>query len=207
MPVDARYETLWERVRPTVLKTLIRYPPSMTDDLLQEAQLGVWVNMQRWSPSGGAALSTYALHGAIGRIRHYVADHGYLIRVPRHLRTPGAQFATDRVLDSSRVDIPAPAADLDTEIMLRQALEQLTARELEAVVSSYWRGQPHPARSQALRHLRAIMGVTSRKRPRGRPAIHDPCCEVCGIKVWRYSRRCGPCYQASRRAASGSTPG
>jgi RNA polymerase sigma-B factor len=62
------------------------WPGLTTEDLLQIARIGLIHAVDRYDPNRGVSFATYATHTIIGEIKRFLRDHGWPVRVPRHLR-------------------------------------------------------------------------------------------------------------------------
>lgn len=58
-------------------------PGVEVEDLMQVARMAAVKALQRWSPDGGAAYTTFAVRYVDGTLRRYYRDHGWDVHVPR----------------------------------------------------------------------------------------------------------------------------
>src|SRR3954470_15890501 len=79
-------ECLVEAMMPLVRRLVSGYGhPRHHDDLLQAACLGLTKAIDRWDPSRGSELRTYAIPTMHGEVRRWLRDHSWAIHVPRPL--------------------------------------------------------------------------------------------------------------------------
>lgn len=94
------------------------------EDLRQIAYMGVIAAVERFDPAAGVSFLTFAAATIVGVIKHYLRDHGWLIKAPRRLREFGMSLRKVRVrleLELGRAPtIPelAEAAGVDEERVL-----------------------------------------------------------------------------------------
>src|SRR4051794_23840908 len=100
----AAREELVRRMLPLVRRVATAYGArGHGDDLEQVASLGLFKAIERYDPSFGVPLRTYAIPTMFGEVRRYLRDHAWAVRVPRPLQ--------ERVLEATK------------------AVERLSARE------------------------------------------------------------------------------
>ena len=107
------------------------------DDLEQVAALGLFKAIERYDPSFGVPLRTYAIPTMFGEVRRYLRDHAWAVRVPRPLqeRVLEATKAIDRLSASAgRAPTPAELAE-EMDCDLEDALEALRAGSAYSAVS------------------------------------------------------------------------
>ena len=80
-------EVLIARYLPLARRLALRYrhTPEPLDDLIQVASLGLVKSVDRWDPSRGLALSSYAVPTILGELRRYFRDRTWAVRPPREL--------------------------------------------------------------------------------------------------------------------------
>lgn len=94
------------------------------EDLRQVAYLGVIAAVERYDPSAGVSFLTFAAATIVGVIKHYLRDHGWLVKAPRRLREFGMTLRKIRArleLELGRTPtVPeiAEAAGVDEERVL-----------------------------------------------------------------------------------------
>lgn len=94
------------------------------EDLRQVAFLGVIAAVERFDPTTGVSFLTFAAATIVGVIKHYLRDHGWLVKAPRRLREFGMSLRKVRArleLELGRAPtIPelAEAAGVDEERIL-----------------------------------------------------------------------------------------
>ncbi len=67
------------------------------DDLVQVARTALWVAIQRFRPSEGRSLASYAVPSITGELKRYFRDHGWVVRPPRRIQDLGS--LTSRVTE------------------------------------------------------------------------------------------------------------
>lgn len=83
----AAREELMRRMMPLVRRVATAYHArGHEDDLLQVAWLGLVKAIDRYDPSFGTPLRTYAIPTMYGEVRRYLRDHSWAVRVPRPLQ-------------------------------------------------------------------------------------------------------------------------
>jgi len=110
------------------------------DDLMQVAWLGLIKAIDRYDPSFGTPLRTYAIPTMYGEVRRYLRDHSWAVRVPRPLqeRVLAVTKAVDQLTaDQGRSPTPQQLADrlgMDLEEVLEalQAGSAYSATSLDA---------------------------------------------------------------------------
>jgi RNA polymerase sigma-B factor len=84
--VEAR-EELVRQMAPLVRSAARRYQRhGDADDLHQAASVGLVKAIDRYDPSHGVPLSTYAMTLMLGEVRRHIRDHTWAVRVPRSLQ-------------------------------------------------------------------------------------------------------------------------
>jgi len=71
-----------------------RFAPTsreLLEDLTQVACLALISAVERFDPDRGASFVTYAVPTMVGKVKHYLRDHTWDIKVPRRLRECGVQ--------------------------------------------------------------------------------------------------------------------
>lgn len=91
------YEAHGRLIRP-IAQALGRQRPDLIEDLCQVGAIGLWRAVQRYEPGKGQRFESYATACIAGEMRHYLRDHGHLVRPPRELvelrgKVLGAQAA------------------------------------------------------------------------------------------------------------------
>jgi RNA polymerase sigma-B factor len=80
-------EELVRRMAPLVRRVATAYNArGHEDDLMQVASLGLTKAIDRYDPSFGVPLRTYAIPTMYGEVRRYLRDHSWAMRVPRPLQ-------------------------------------------------------------------------------------------------------------------------
>jgi RNA polymerase sigma-B factor len=62
------------------------WPDLSADDIMQIARIGLIHAVDRYDPERGVSFGTFATHTIVGEIKRYLRDHGWALKVPRHLR-------------------------------------------------------------------------------------------------------------------------
>lgn len=71
-------------IRP-IAQALGRNRPDLIEDLMQVGAIGLWRAVQRFEAGKGQRFESYAGACISGEMRHYLRDHGHLVRPPREL--------------------------------------------------------------------------------------------------------------------------
>ena len=84
----AARDAMIERLMPLARQLAMRYRSSTesADDLLQVASLGLVKAIDRFDPSRGNAISTFAVPTILGELRRHFRDHTWSMRVSRDLQ-------------------------------------------------------------------------------------------------------------------------
>src|SRR3954468_4623641 len=138
-------EELMRRMMPLVHRIATAYGArGHADDLEQVAALGLVKAIDRYDPSYGVPLRTYAIPTMFGEVRRYLRDHAWALRVPRPLQERVLEItkATERLsAQVGRAPTPQQLAD-ELDCTLEEVLEGLqagsayTAASLEAPTGS-----------------------------------------------------------------------
>jgi RNA polymerase sigma-B factor len=150
---DARWERLLARYRggdaaarerlvtemmPLVQQLARRYAGKAgQDDLVQAGLFGLTKALDRYDPSQGSALSSYAVPTMLGEMRRYLRDNTWSLRVPRGLQ--------EDVLRVNRA-----VGELETEIGRSPTPQQIADRlsvDVETVVEALMAGRAYRASS------------------------------------------------------------
>jgi RNA polymerase sigma-B factor len=92
----AAREELVRRMTPLIHRVATAYGTrGHADDLEQVAALGLVKAIDRYDPTFGVPLRTYAIPTMFGEVRRYLRDHAWSLRVPRPLQ--------ERVLETTKV--------------------------------------------------------------------------------------------------------
>jgi RNA polymerase sigma-B factor len=161
---------------------------TMNEDLRQVAFLGLIVALERYDPSREVSFVTYAAATMVGVIKHYLRDHGWLLKAPRRLRELGmtlrkvrgrlehelgrsptiselsaaAEVDEERVLEAMDVDSNYQVASLDVRLG-EDAGDQVASR-LEVL------GEPDP-HYEAIDARESMRIALDRLAPREREII------------------------------------
>ena len=137
----AAREELVRRMMPLVRRVATSYGArGHGDDLEQVAALGLFKAIERYDPSFGVPLRTYAIPTMFGEVRRYLRDHAWAVRVPRPLqeRVLEATKAIER-LSARYGRSPTPdqvaaemGCDLESALEALQAGSAYTAASLDA---------------------------------------------------------------------------
>jgi len=134
----AAREELMRRMAPLVRRVATAYNArGHEDDLHQVAWLGLTKAVDRFDPSFGVPLRTYAIPTMYGEVRRYLRDHSCAMRVPRPLqeRVLNVTKTVDR-LSARDGRAPTPQAIADELGMdLEEVLEALQAGTAYAATS------------------------------------------------------------------------
>jgi RNA polymerase sigma-B factor len=101
---------------------------SSQEDLRQVAYLGIIAAIERYNPDTGVSFLSFAAVTVVGVIKHYLRDHGWLVKAPRRLRELGMSLRkTSARLEYELGRAPtiaelAEATGIDTERIL-EAME------------------------------------------------------------------------------------
>src|SRR3954463_9323425 len=137
----AAREELMRRMMPLVHRIATAYGArGHADDLEQVAALGLVKAIDRYDPSFGVPLRTYAIPTMFGEVRRYLRDHAWAMRVPRPLQERVLEItkATERLSAShGRSPTPQQLADelagaLEEVLEGPQAGSAYTAASLES---------------------------------------------------------------------------
>lgn len=86
--VEARWAEAYAQhgklIRP-IAQSLGRSRPDLVEDLMQVGAIGLWRAVQRFEEGKGQRFESYAGACIAGEMRHYLRDHGHLVRPPREL--------------------------------------------------------------------------------------------------------------------------
>src|SRR4051794_37991403 len=127
--ISAR-EELVRRMMPLVRRVATSYGTrSHGDDLEQVAALGLVKAIDRYDPSFGVPLRTYAIPTMFGEVRRYLRDHAWSVRVPRALQERVLKItkAIERLsARDGRAPMPAQVAE-EIGCDLEETLEALQA--------------------------------------------------------------------------------
>ena len=131
-------EELVRRMMPLVRRVASAYHArGHEDDLLQVAWLGLVKAIDRYDPSYGSPLRTYAIPTMYGEVRRYLRDHSWAVRVPRPLqeRVLSVTKAVERLTArDGRSPTPQQVAD-ELDMDLEDVLEGLEAGSAYAATS------------------------------------------------------------------------
>src|SRR3954464_1547553 len=135
---DAAREELVRRMLPLVRRVATSYGArGHGDDLEQVAALGLFKAIERYDPTFGVPLRTYAIPTMFGEVRRYLRDNAWAVRVPRPLqeRVLETTKAVERL--SASIGRAPTAAELAEEMgcELEDALEALRAGAAYSAVS------------------------------------------------------------------------
>jgi RNA polymerase sigma-B factor len=134
----AAREELMRRMMPLVRRVATAYHArGHEDDLLQVAWLGLVKAIDRYDPSYGSPLRTYAIPTMYGEVRRYLRDHSWAMRVPRPLqeRVLTVTKTVDRLTArDGRSPTPQQISD-ELGIDLEETLEALQAGSAYAATS------------------------------------------------------------------------
>jgi RNA polymerase sigma-B factor len=134
----AAREELMRRMAPLVRRVATAYNArGHEDDLHQVAWLGLTKAVDRYDPSYGVPLRTYAIPTMYGEVRRYLRDHSWAMRVPRPLqeRVLTITKTTDRLAAlHGRSPTPQHIAD-ELDLELEDVLEALQAGSAYAATS------------------------------------------------------------------------
>lgn len=100
---------------------------TMGEDLRQVAFMGIIVAVERYDPTREVTFVTYAAATVVGVIKHYLRDHGWLLKAPRRLRELGMS------LRKSRSQLEAELGRSPTIAELARAVGEDEERVLEAM--------------------------------------------------------------------------
>ncbi len=131
-------EELVRRMMPLVRRVATAYHArGHEDDLHQVAWLGLVKAIDRYDPSYGSPLRTYAIPTMYGEVRRYLRDHSWAVRVPRPLqeRVLAVTKAVERLTSrDGRSPTPQMVAD-ELGMELEEVLEALEAGSAYAATS------------------------------------------------------------------------
>jgi RNA polymerase sigma-B factor len=123
----AAHDELVERFLPLARKLAGSYPAGgEREDLLQVAALGLLNALERYDPGRGTAFVSFAIPTILGELRRYFRDHGWAVRVPRHV-----QELAQRCL-STRDELTAKLGRAPTVEELAAACDTTAERVVEA---------------------------------------------------------------------------
>jgi RNA polymerase sigma-B factor len=127
----ATREMLVSRFLPLALHLARRYRTRAdNDDLAQIASIGLLKAIDRFDPERGLAFSSFAVPTILGELKRYFRDHGWTVRVPRHLQELTLQLerATEQL--TGTLGRAPTAAELAEHVHadVEHVLEALAAR-------------------------------------------------------------------------------
>jgi RNA polymerase sigma-B factor len=134
----AAREELMRRMAPLVRRVATAYNArGHEDDLHQVAWLGLTKAVDRYDPSYGVPLRTYAIPTMYGEVRRYLRDHSWAMRVPRPLQE--RVLTITKTIDhlttlNGRSPTPQHIAD-ELNLELEDVLEALQAGSAYAATS------------------------------------------------------------------------
>jgi RNA polymerase sigma-B factor len=83
----AAREAIVERYLPLAQRLVSRYRTgNERDDLLQVAAIGLLKAVDRYDADRGIAFTSLAVPTILGELKRYFRDHGWVVRVPRHVQ-------------------------------------------------------------------------------------------------------------------------
>lgn len=93
------------------------------EDLVQVGYLGLIKAIDRFDPSNGAKLTTFATHHIVGEIKHHIRDNGWYLKVSRRLKDfrPEAM----RAIDSLAISLKRSPTFAEIAKMLRISEEEV----------------------------------------------------------------------------------
>jgi RNA polymerase sigma-B factor len=109
----AAREALVQRYLPLAQRLVSRYRAgNERDDLEQVAAIGLIKALDRYDPARGIAFASLAVPTILGELKRYFRDHGWAVRVPRHVQELGqrARAATEEL--SARLGRAPTAAEV-----------------------------------------------------------------------------------------------
>jgi RNA polymerase sigma-B factor len=134
----AAREELVRRMTPLVRRVATAYSAhGHEDDLYQVAWMGLAKAIDRYDPSFGVALRTYAMPTMYGEVRRYLRDHSWAMHVPRPLQErvlKVSRCVDDLVVREGRSPAPQRIAQ-ELSLDLEQVLEALEAGSAYAATS------------------------------------------------------------------------
>jgi RNA polymerase sigma-B factor len=179
----ATRDVLVSRFLPLALHLARRYRTRAdNDDLAQVASIGLLKAIDRFDPERGLAFSSFAVPTILGELKRYFRDHGWTVRVPRHVQELTLQLerATEQL--TGALGRTPTAAELAKHVHadVEQVLEALAARSAhrpdsldrphsdgEDGVMSHLGGEEDPnfARAEEAATISALLdGLTERER-------------------------------------------
>jgi RNA polymerase sigma-B factor len=138
---EAARDELVRRMLPLVRRVAGAYHArGHEDDLMQVAWLGLIKAIDRYDPTFGSPLRTYAIPTMYGEVRRYLRDHSWAVRVPRPLqeRVLAVTKAVERfTAEEGRSPTAQPLAarlgmDLEEVLEALQAGSAYSATSLDA---------------------------------------------------------------------------
>jgi RNA polymerase sigma-B factor len=126
----AAREELIRRMTPLVRHVASSYNVrGLEDDLHQVAALGLTNAIERFDPSFGVSLRTYAIPTMTGEVRRYLRDHSWSVRPPRQLqeRVLAVTKATEALVSRTGRAPSAPQIAAELSFSLEEVLEALQA--------------------------------------------------------------------------------
>jgi RNA polymerase sigma-B factor len=102
-----------ERYLPLAQRLVNHYRTgSERDDLMQVAAIGLIKAIDRYDPARGIGFTSLAVPTILGELKRYFRDHGWAVRVPRHVQELGqrARMATEEL--SARLGRAPTAAEV-----------------------------------------------------------------------------------------------
>lgn len=107
------------------------------DDLRQVGMIGLIKAVDRYDPTYGAELSTFATPTILGEIKRYFRDHGWSVRVPRRLQELRMQITTATEEISQETGHPPTVSELAErlDISPSEVLEGLESAQAYSAAS------------------------------------------------------------------------
>ena len=149
------------------------------DDLVQVGTIGLINAVDRFDPTRGTTLATYATPTIVGEIKRYFRDRVWSVRVPRRLQELHARLGAARA---------TLAQELGRQPTVREIAERLGVDVEDAL--------------EALEALHTSSTVPLTDEPGGQAPVAEP---TRPSRTSSSASRCGPCCTGCPSARSGSS--
>jgi RNA polymerase sigma-B factor len=106
------------------------------EDLVQVANIGLILALDRFDPDRGVKFTTYAVNTIVGEIKHYFRDCTWMVKVPRQLQEVAASVHRTNDELSRTMGRPPTIAELARRLDLSEELI-VEAMELDVVHNPY----------------------------------------------------------------------
>lgn len=122
---------------------------ALVQDLSQVGAIGLLRAIERFDPGLGRPFEAFAGACIAGEIRHFLRDHGQLVRLPRELQELRPRIVRTASLLAHRLDRPPSAEEIALELQmpLDKVLEVLSLDENSSPLSLDYESEAEPGKS------------------------------------------------------------